>query len=79
MNKSNALVEEVELPEEIRDTVKDATARIVNQAVERRVNRVVQADTKTREIGERFWKLSMAGLVTILVVALGWLLYGALR
>jgi hypothetical protein len=79
MDKSNALVKEADLPDEIRDTVNDATARIVNQAIERRVSRVVSADTKTREIGERFWKPSMITLVTVLVVALGWLLVGALR
>jgi hypothetical protein len=79
MDKSNASVKEAELPEEIRDTVNDATARIVNQAIERRVSRVVSADNKAREIGERFWRPSMIALVAILLVAFGWLLFGALR
>lgn len=75
MEKSNALAKSAELSDDVRQTVNDLTTRLVNQAVDHRLDQVVSADKKTREIGERLWRQSVRLLVVFLLGAIGWLLF----
>jgi hypothetical protein len=79
MNQNSAAETSVDLPEEIKDVLAATTTRIVNRAIEQRVERVVSVDRRNREIGERLWRPSMLVLLGIFVAAFIWLVIGVLH
>jgi hypothetical protein len=79
MNQNSAAETSVDLSEEIKDVLAATTTRIVNRAIEQRVERVVSVDRRNREIGERLWRPSMLVLLGIFVAAFIWLVIGVLH
>ena len=65
------------LDEETQRLLNATTARLVNQAVERRVDSVVRTSAAQDRISRRLWPLALGVAVLVLATAIGWLLHGA--
>jgi hypothetical protein len=65
------------LDEDTQRLLKATTARLVNHAVERRVDSVVKSSAAEQRLGQRLWPLALGAAVLVLVLSIAWLMRGA--
>jgi hypothetical protein len=65
------------LDEETQRLLNQTTARIVNHAVERRLDSVVRSSAAEERVGRAVWPLALGVAVLVLAASIGWLMRGA--
>lgn len=65
------------LDEDTQRLLSATTARLVNHAVERRVERVVKSSAAEQRLGQRLWPLALGAAVLVLALSIAWLMRGA--
>jgi diacylglycerol kinase len=67
------------LDDETRQLLSRTTQRLVNHAVEKRVDTVVRSTAEDDRVARRVWPVALAIALLMLAFSVGWLLRGAVH